>query len=176
MVGRIIRARKLSSAGAACLGRLCLDDCFRRDAEGGGPRAGRAFSSLEDLCRNSCFGPRLVLLGDRDTTLVDAPSDCWAGAAAAAATFESDEDVGAVKDDGSLTGFVGNLGLGLMKVLGGDVTVAFFADVPAAVAGVAFFSGALVAVEEEGTGREAALEEVAEARDALLVFFSTAFV
>lgn len=60
VVGRIILARKLSSAGTACLGRLWRDGCFFSAEVEGRPRAGRSLSSLDDLWWISCFCDKLA--------------------------------------------------------------------------------------------------------------------
>jgi hypothetical protein len=107
-----MRARKLSSAGAVCLGRLCRDGCFFNVEVEGLPRAGRSPSILDGLRCNSCFCDKLAWLGDRDTVLVGGPSDCRPDTAAIE-TLERDDAVGAVIDAGNLAGLVGDLGFGL---------------------------------------------------------------
>jgi hypothetical protein len=52
--------------------------------------------------------------------LVVGARDCRLGAAAGA-TFERDEAVGAVIDAGSFAGLVGDLGFGLWNPVGGEV-------------------------------------------------------
>jgi hypothetical protein len=120
VVGRIIRARKLSSAGAVCLGRLCCDGCFFSEEVEGLPMAGRSLSSLDDLWCSSCFCDKVAWLRDRDTVLAVGAIDSRLGAAAVA-TFESDEAVGAVIDAGNLAGLVGDFGFGLWNPVDGDV-------------------------------------------------------
>jgi len=120
VVGRIIRARKLSSVGAGCFGRLCRDGCFLSVEVEGLPKTGRSLSSLDGLWCSSCFCDKLAWLRDRDTVLVLGARDCRLGAAAVA-TFERDEAVGAVIDAGSFAGLVGDFGFGLWNPVVGDV-------------------------------------------------------
>ena len=57
-----------------------------------------------------------------------------AGCGAVLAVFEPDEAVCAVRDAGSLTGFVGDLGLGLWKpVWGGEAPILVFGAEPCAI-------------------------------------------
>jgi hypothetical protein len=146
VVGRIIRARKLSSAGAVCLGRLCRDGCFFNVEVEGLPRAGRSMSSLDDLWWGSCFCDRLAWLRARDTVLAAGARD-WRFGAAAVATFERDEAVGAVIDAGSFAGLVGDFGLGLWKPVDGEVWGGLFSDVLATVEEVVGRAAGLVVVE-----------------------------
>lgn len=126
VVGRIIRARKPSSAGALD-GRLCREGCFF-NVPGGGPREGLLLPllSVEGLRVNVDFVVVvLARLGERveawcawrelvDVMFPDARlRDCRGGGTAPVAVFEPDEAVCAVKEAGSLTGLVGDLGLGL---------------------------------------------------------------
>jgi hypothetical protein len=119
VVGRIIRARKFSSAGADGLGRLCRDGCFFSVEVEGLPSAGRSLSILGGLW-NSCFCDKLAWLRARETVLVAGVRD-WRVGTTAVATFEREEAVGAVIDDGSFAGFVGDFGLGLWKPVDGEV-------------------------------------------------------
>lgn len=146
VVGRIIRAKKPSSAGAVC-GRLCLDDCFF-SCEGGGPRDGRLCDWLSvDGLRVRDFGAVAVLarLGDRDTggcacrefvawEFPDARLEERleaVGCGDAIAVLEPEEAVCAVKEAGSLIGLVGDRGLGLTKpVCGGEGGIRVFAEAP----------------------------------------------
>lgn len=98
-----MRAKNPSSAGADDLGKLCLEVCFFSAADGGGPRDGLLLVGLRTV---SDF-PALTRLGDRvDPALVRRASS---------ASLESEEEVGAVREEGSFAGLVGDLGRGLMK-------------------------------------------------------------
>jgi hypothetical protein len=125
VVGRIMRARKLSSVTIGSFDRLCLDGCFLIVEVEGLLRAGLSFSfSLEGLRLSSALDAidaRPIRLGERDTALVDGARDCRPDVTALVATFESDEFVGAVSDAGSFTGLVGDLGFGLWNPVDGDV-------------------------------------------------------
>jgi hypothetical protein len=85
------------------------------------------------------------------------------GAPAGVVPFEPDEAVWVVKDAGSFTGLVGDFGLGLWNAPEGETTAAFFSAVPAAVGYVP-------------AGLGVRLDAVAEPSEALLDFFSSAFV
>jgi len=117
VVGRIIRARKPSSAGAVFCDRFGLDGCFFKSF-GGGPREGRCVA----LLRVAGFLAPLVLevtvarLGERvdpDVIFPDALlKDCLLGGGAFA-VLDPEDAVCAVKEAGSLTGLVGDFGRGL---------------------------------------------------------------
>ena len=63
-------------------------------------------------------------------------SDCLPVGAGAPAVFDPEEAVWAVKDAGSFTGLVGDLGLGLTNpVCGGDAWILVLGAGPAVVAG-----------------------------------------
>lgn len=148
VVGRIMRARNPSSAGVPP-GKLCLDDCFFR-VEGGGPRDGLLLVLL--IIEGLRFNVEAVVvarLGDRAIalcacnefacwTLPDARlSDCLlADSGAAPAVLDPDEAVCAVKDAGSFTGLVGDLGFGLTNpVCGGEACIRVLGAEPDVVVG-----------------------------------------
>jgi len=109
-VGRIIRARKPSSTCFSLWAEATLDEgCF-----GGGPTVGR-----DPWIEEGCFlivrpppGPfTLTLLAGRPEVVPELrPPDRLPDAAA---PFDTDDAVGAIRDDGKLTGFVGDFGFGL---------------------------------------------------------------
>jgi hypothetical protein len=121
--------------GAVCEGRLVREVCFFKVA-GGGPRDGLGFVffSVEGFRVNVDFVVvALARLGERARAwcacnefegwaLPDARlRDCLEAGGAAAAVFEPDEAVCAVKDAGSLIGRVGDRGLGFTNpVCGGE--------------------------------------------------------
>ena len=128
MVGRIILERKESPPGAIWAGRLGRDGCFFRDV-GAGPSDGLlvglfAVDGFPEVEEDSVGAGILASLGDRERALAsdellgklpDARlSDCLP-VGGAAESFEPEEAVWAVSDAGSLTGRVGDLGLGLTK-------------------------------------------------------------
>jgi len=152
-----MRAKKLSSTCFSFLmGGYSLADCF-----GGGPKLGRGRLMVE-LCLLRLLPPAtavatvdtLPLLGERpsDSAVWKLPlfleSDCREGL-----TLEPDEAVCVVKPAGSLTGRVGDLGLGLTNPVpagegcngGGLFTDCALGvlDVEAFVLGVSTFSGCL---------------------------------
>lgn len=132
-----MRARNPSSAGAEGLGKLCLDACFFSAADGGGPSDGLL---LVGFLKGSDF-PALTRLGD----LVD-PALVRRGSLASA-SLESEEEVGAVREEGSLAGLVGDLGRGLMKPVEdgmGGFFVAGFARVVGAAGFVVVVEGLVV--------------------------------
>lgn len=116
VVGRIIRARNPSSAGALEGGKLCLDDCFF-NVEGGGPREGLLLCPRVDGLRVK-VDVVVARLGERDSgwEFPDArlrERRITGAGAAAEAVLEPEEAVCAVKEAGSFTGLVGDLGFGL---------------------------------------------------------------
>lgn len=127
-----MRARKPSSAGADDLGRLWRDACFF-SAAGGGPSDGLLFVGFR---RASDFCPP-TRLGDLvDPALVRRAS-------LPSASLESEEEVGAVREEGSLAGLVGDLGRGLTKPVE-DGMEGFFVAVLTRAVGAA---GLVVVVE-----------------------------
>jgi len=68
VVGRIILAKKPSSAGAVCCGRLCRDVCFF-NAAGGGPSDGLLDPGfkVDGFRVRVDFAVVLARLGERDT-------------------------------------------------------------------------------------------------------------
>lgn len=150
-----MRAKNPSSAGAPGLARLCLDGCLRKIA-GGGPSEGLV--TLAVLRRASCLWAGAGRLDDRAawlfavvlTALLAAPIGRRTGCAAGGLeVFESEADVGAVRELGSFAGRVGDFGFGLTKPVdaggsAGFLTAGLAAD--RAPDGFPFGFGALVIV------------------------------
>lgn len=132
-----------------------------------------------DAARCSPWPPRLARFSLLDRE-IDGPSECR-DAEGTPVTLDKEDRVGAVSRDGSSTGFVGDLGLGLWKALGGDAVFFSVAEVVAFVPAVAVDAVVLVffsrgpAFDAVAVGRAEFLDELAGATEALLVFFSRAF-
>jgi hypothetical protein len=138
VVGRIMRARNPSSAGAVD-DNVVLDGCFFK-LLGGGPSDGRlvALLRVDGFLVGPVFEEVVARLGDLvlpDWIFPDALlRDCLLGGGALA-VFDPEEAVCAVRDAGSLTGFVGDFGLGLWNpVCGGDGGIFVFTAGPCACA------------------------------------------
>jgi len=132
VVGRIIRFKKESSAGAD-FDKLCRDGCFFK-AAGGGPREGLLVVLFRVDGFRGCLAAAVPLtrLGERGNPWLDCRlltgcalpearlSDCREGGDPEA-VLEPEDAVCAINEAGSLTGLVGDLGFGFTKpVCGGD--------------------------------------------------------